>query len=410
MKVTIVVGGRWHAFDLALELERKGHLHKLITNYPAWFVRKWGIPGKRVVSLPLTFFLVKLIYKIGGESLMMRMQWIIHQRFSNQAAKYLEGTQILHAWSGFAEPSLIWAKSKRVPTVLERSSAHILEQSFLLESEYSRLGSRWNHTHLKIEEMECREYDLASVISVPSRFVQDTFKKRGFLEPKVRKHLLGANLNKFQPSPRLNQFPKDRIRNGLKILFAGSLTPQKGVHDLLEGFKSFSSSSSSLTLLGGGMSREIDQIIRRNNDKRILLPGHQSQDKLINYYLDHDVLVLPSIQDGFGMVLAQALCCGLPIISSTNTGGVDLLELDGLSPRKTTFGEHSCLEYSAGWIIPTRSPEILSSIFQYLLENPEVLLHKKSASLHLRNTDISWDSYASALCSTYSSLLDHGIS
>ena len=36
MKVTIVVGGRWHAFDLARELERQGHLHRLITNYPGW--------------------------------------------------------------------------------------------------------------------------------------------------------------------------------------------------------------------------------------------------------------------------------------------------------------------------------------------------------------------------------------
>ena len=293
MKVTIVVGGRWHAFDLALELETKGHLHKIITSYPAWFVRKWGIPGNKIVSLPLIFFLVKLIYKIGGEPLMMKMQWVIHQRFANQAAKHLEGTEILHAWSGFAEPSLIWAKSRQVPAVLERSSAHILEQSFLLQSEYTRLGSVWNHTHPKIEEMECREYDLASIVSVPSTFVQDTFKKRGFLESKVRKHLLGANLTKFQPRLNSKQYPNDRSTNGLKILFVGSLTPQKGVHDLLWAFKSFRSSSSSLTLLGGGMSTEIEQIVRQNNDKRILLPGHQYQDNLIHYYLDHDVLVLP---------------------------------------------------------------------------------------------------------------------
>ena len=186
LKVTIVVGGRWHAFDLAGELERKGHLHKLITNYPSWFVRRWGISETKIVSLPLTLFLVKLIYKIGGEALMMKMQWIIHQRFANQAAKFLEGTEILHAWSGFAEPSLKWAKSRKIKTVLERSSAHILEQSSLLRDEYLRLQSSWNHTHPKIEEMECREYCLASIISVPSLFVKEHLQNGGMLSLKSK--------------------------------------------------------------------------------------------------------------------------------------------------------------------------------------------------------------------------------
>ena len=39
MKVTIVVGGRWHAFDLARELHKHGHLLRIITNYPTWFVK-----------------------------------------------------------------------------------------------------------------------------------------------------------------------------------------------------------------------------------------------------------------------------------------------------------------------------------------------------------------------------------
>ena len=55
MKITIVVGGRWHAFDLAQQLHAHGHLHRLITNYPRWFVMRWGIPAEKVVSLPFTF-------------------------------------------------------------------------------------------------------------------------------------------------------------------------------------------------------------------------------------------------------------------------------------------------------------------------------------------------------------------
>ena len=55
MKITIVVGGRWHAFNLARKLYAKGHLHRLITNYPSWIVSRWGILIERVVSLPRHF-------------------------------------------------------------------------------------------------------------------------------------------------------------------------------------------------------------------------------------------------------------------------------------------------------------------------------------------------------------------
>ena len=40
MKVTIVVGGRFHAFDLAQQLEKKGYLLNIITSYPFWKINK----------------------------------------------------------------------------------------------------------------------------------------------------------------------------------------------------------------------------------------------------------------------------------------------------------------------------------------------------------------------------------
>ena len=109
MKVTIVVGGRWHAFDLAKELYLKGYLYRLITNYPYFAIKKWGIPKEYIVSLPTTFFLVKAIYWLGGESLMMKCQWIVHSWFARQASKYLKGSELIHAWSSWAEPSFRWA-------------------------------------------------------------------------------------------------------------------------------------------------------------------------------------------------------------------------------------------------------------------------------------------------------------
>ena len=199
MKITIVVGGRWHAFDLANELNKQGHLHRLITNYPTWFVKKWGVPPEKVISLPFTFWVVKAIYKIGGEKLMMRCQWRVHHWFAERAANYLSGSELVHGWSQWSEPSFEWAQARGIPTVLERSSAHILEQSRLLHEEHERLGLKWTATHPKIEKMELREYKLCTSIAVPSLFVQRSFIQRNLPVKKLFRNALGVNLNCFKP-------------------------------------------------------------------------------------------------------------------------------------------------------------------------------------------------------------------
>ena len=99
MKITIVVGGRWHAFNLAEKLEEKKCLHRLVTSYPLWYVRKWNIPKDKIKSLPLQFYLTKLSYKIGGNWLVMRLQWPLHQLFAQNAKKYLIGSELIHCWA-----------------------------------------------------------------------------------------------------------------------------------------------------------------------------------------------------------------------------------------------------------------------------------------------------------------------
>ena len=199
MKVSIVVGGRWHAFDLARELHSAGYLHRLITNYPKFKTRQWGIPDEKVVSLPLSFILSKLIYKIVGESFVRKQQFFLHNLFAIEAARHLEGSSLIHGWSSFSEPSILWAKKRDIPFILERSSAHMTVQCQLLREEYSNLGLTWHETHPKIVAQELREYDLADRVAVPSLFVKRTFIERNFPEDKIVYNSFGTNLQNFFP-------------------------------------------------------------------------------------------------------------------------------------------------------------------------------------------------------------------
>jgi glycosyltransferase involved in cell wall biosynthesis len=77
---------------------------------------------------------------------------------------------------------------------------------------------------------------------------------------------------------------------------------------------------------------------------RARFDGHVPELQLRESYAWADILVCPSIQDGFAVVLSHAQAAGIPFIASTNTGGPDLLAMGG-----------------KGWIVPIRSAEAIEA-------------------------------------------------
>ncbi len=397
MRITIVVGGRWHAFDLARELEEKNHLHRIITNYPRWVVRRWGIPNRKIVSLPLTFWLIKAIYKLGGEDLMMRCQWIVHSRFAKRAAKHLEGSELIHGWSSFSEPSLQWAQKNNIPTILERSSAHILEQSSILREEYASLGLQWTSTHPSIEKMEQREYNLCTKITVPSRFVECSFLDRGYQRNKLYRNALGVNTNQFEPPTKS---PEPPINTGLKAIFAGTLSVQKGVHHLLKAFAEAGLEGSQLILLGNA-SKDLDHLLNHQPDNVILM-GHRPQNELCNHYQRAHCFVIASVQEGMAMVQMQALACGLPLICTKHSGGEDLLRMQDSNPRKINMG---ITEYNAGYVVPIRSSDVIAWCLRELALKPGLWEVKRQSALEIGKNELSWAKYGARTIQNYEELL-----
>ncbi|MEB3316916.1 MAG: glycosyltransferase family 4 protein [Cyanobacteriota bacterium] len=411
MRITIVVGGRWHAFDLARHLHHRGHLHRLITTYPRWFVKRWGIPAEKVVSLPLAFVVVKAIYKLGGEALMMRCQWWVHSWFARGASRHLEGSQLIHGWSQWSEPSLRWACQRGVPTVLERSSAHILEQSRLLREEHQRLCLPWPATHPRIEAMELREYGLCTTVAVPSLFVERSFLARGFPPERLFRNGLGVDLSRFRPPDR----PPPPPSLGLRVVYAGSLSVRKGLPDLLAGFAAAKLPGAELLLLGGG-GEGLDALLARQ-PAAVRRLGHRPQAELVAHYGTAHCFVMASIEEGMAMVQMQALACGLPLICTPNTGGEDLLRLQGTTPRIDPLEERSgagaadpspILEFPAGWVVPIHAPEAIAHCLRRLSREVGLWEGKRRAALELAQGALGWDAYGERAIVHYRSLLSDG--
>lgn len=392
MKVSIVVGGRWHAIELARELHKVGLLHRLITNYPKFKTRRWGVPDYKVVSIPLTLVLNKAIAKIGGDSLLRKSLPFLYQLFARDAARHLEGSTLIHGWSSFCEPSLKWAKQNSVPLILERSSAHIKAQSELLTQEYQQLGLVCKEIPPKLIDIEMEEYSLADKVAVPSFFAKRTFLEQGFSKERLIHNPFGTNLKTFSPGVKQEQI--------FRVVYAGSLGIRKGIHYLVKAFMKANIPNSELCLIGGATPET--PLLLSGADERVKCTGHIPEPKLADYYRNSSVFVMPSIEDGFGYVLAQALACGLPLICTTNTGGEDLLRIQGAEPVKRDLNIE---EYPAGYLVPPRNSDAIASLLQLLASNPDLLKQKQQAALSFQEKDLSWEQYTQRTIKEYQKVL-----
>ena len=393
LQISIVVGGQWHAFDLAREFYRQGNLHRLITTYPKSRTRKFNIPDAKVVSLPLSLFLHKSLEYMGGEQLTNKFQYFNCQLFAQLAWRYLQCSDIIQGWSSFCEPAIHWAKSAHIPFVVYRGSAHIQVQNHLLKAEYQKLGLSWPGTHPETIKQELREYQLADYICVPSSFVQASFISRGFPHNRLFCNLLGADLGKFYPLEEQPNLPNFRV------IYAGSLTVRKGIHYLIKGFQQADIPGSQLYLVGG-ITPETHFLLGKKDD-RVHCTGQLPQAELANYYHKSSVFVMPSIEEGMATVQAQALACGLPLVCTTNTGGEDLLRLSGVAPRKI---ENGIREYPAGYVVPVGDSQAIATCLTLLAGNPEYYANKRAAALMLRENNLSWQNCAQRATDFYKSL------
>lgn len=379
-QITLVVPGRWHAFDLAKELEALGALHRIVTNYPRSRTRRWSIPDAKVVSLPLTLLFTKLAWKLGGERFATRQSFRINDRFARSAARQLGAPDLVHAWSGAAEPSLLAARARGIPTALERSSSHMTEQCRILRDEYASLGLRWEETPHATVERELREYAVAERVFVPSLFVERSFRARAFPAGKLFRNGFGVDVSRFTPATK-----PDRT---FRVIYAGTLSVRKGIHHLVRAFREADLPEAELLLVGGGLP-ETDRLIGAA-DPRIRRLGHVPQAELPALYRTASVFAMASVEEGQALVQAQALACGLPLVCSTNTGGEDFLALGGAGTPRADRG----IEFPSGFVCEAGDARAMANVLRELAADPARLEAKRTAAAALAQRDLSWRRYA----------------
>ena len=153
------------------------------------------------------------------------------------------------------------------------------------------------------------------------------------------------------------------------VLFAGRLIPEKGVFDLLEAYAKLDAevrSKVGLVFAGDGISRtELERRAKVISPGTICFPGFAHRENLAGFYAYAEALILPTHSDPWGLVVNEAMACGLPIIVSSVAGCAPDLVEDG----------------GNGYVVPPRDSVRLRAAIDSLVRNPE--LRQKMAARSL---------------------------
>lgn len=393
MKVTILVPGRWHAFDLARELNQRGALELLVTSYPKVKTRQWGIPDERVRSIFWHYLLTRGVWEAGGEGLDIRMGHYLFSLFGRASLRHVLDCGLVHAWAGAGLESLLAPGRARRTIVMDRASAHRVEQDQILSEESRRWGKSRPVRPGKMVERELAEYEQCDGVIVPSLFVEESFRRQNFPKHKLHRSCLGVNAQTF---PRKASDEPSEI---FRALYVGSLSLRKGTHHLLEAFRSAQLPNSELRLIGGQRRDWVE--FGHPSSPGVHWLGHLPQPHLAGHYQKASVFVMPSLEEGQAMVQLQALACGLPLICTTHTGGEDLLQLGG--PAKNPA--EGIREYPAGFVVPAGQAAPLAWCLRKLHSDPGLLAEKRAATARIPVEQFSWSAYAERNLAIYEKIL-----
>ena len=190
-------------------------------------------------------------------------------------------------------------------------------------------------------EQKRKEMALADLVLVPSTFVRRSIEQ--FVEKRVALAPYGVDLEFWQPAQR------QKVGGPLRFIYAGQSSLRKGIPVLFEAWRDAELKDATLELVG---SWEFTDARRRELPSGVAFTGPISADALREKYQSSDVFVFPSFFEGFGLVISEAMACGLPVIASDATAGPDLL--DSSTGRVIPAGDKDALVGELRWFAAHR--------------------------------------------------------
>jgi len=390
MKVVVAAGGRFHALHLANQLEKRGALKKLFsfsyTKKDQNFISKELVCNYNFVKY-LDFSFSKFhLNKFFYKSKFNIFKDNLFDFWLSKNIDQIQGSDIFVGWTNYFLKSLPQIRKTGAKVIAESGSCHIKYQAKLLAEEYDKWGLYYPAVR---QENICKivqEYEQADYIMTISDFVYKSFLKQGICKDKLLQVPCGVDVEFFLQKSREKEVESD---GKFRVICVGLLCLRKGIQYLIQAWNKLNlPKNETELLLVGNLQDDFKKILKDIKIvKNVVFYGSVNKNCLAELYKKSSLFVLPSVEDGFGMVIGEAMASGLPVICTDHTAGVDLVE----------DGKH-------GFIISARDAEALSEKILWCYKN-----RQESKQMGKKGQEriklFSWDNYGEKIFQIYKKIL-----
>jgi len=369
MKAVIVHRGARDAYQAALALAERGRLECLVTDFywpadrwwahaiekllPARAIRalrlRWasGIASGKVKCCWLSGLVSFSLDRLPGAPFRLRQQatrWA-DRSLGEAAGKLAKRKQAALLSYSYYGSSAFASAGPSTPRLLFQLHPHPVSVRRILERELHQhpdcAGSLKKEWELALPEQDFKrlanEAALAQHWIAASSFTRATLAQNGIDPSRIHVVPYGVDSRHFRPP---SQRKLDRSRP-LRLLFVGTINQRKGIKYLLQALELLPGLPLEVTVCG----RPVDDLaLFRQFADRVRIRPSVSASELLECYQEAELFVFPSVAEGFGQVLLEAMASGLPVLSTTHTAAPDLIR-EGIE----------------GFVVEPRRPDLLAN-------------------------------------------------
>jgi len=252
--------------------------------------------------------------------------WELYRYGSSLSVNDIDLIHLQHIWNPYIQVMAYWANKKKIPYII--TPRGMLEPWILAQNPWKKKLGLFLYQKKAIQRAVC--------LHATAQMEADNIRALGFNNPI---YIIPNGID-------LSNVKESKKKYGTKkIVFLSRIHPKKGIEILLEAWRNCNTEGWTLDLAGNGDAIYIENLSQSAQDlKNVHFVGAMYEQSKWNFLQSADVMVLPTYSENFGIVVAEALAVGVPVITTTGTPWEDLES------------------YNCGWWIDLSAENLISTL------------------------------------------------
>lgn len=312
----------------------------------------------------------------------------ICHNLDNKVAKYViknkEKIGGIYAYEDLALQTFSIAKKYNIKCLYDLPIGYWRAMRSLLNEERGKnpawamtLGG-FNDSEKKLERKD-KELQLADKIYVASSFTKKTLEMYPGKLADVEVIPYGF------PPVNIQRKYDDIKKRKIKVLFVGGLSQRKGISYFFDAIKDFENKIE-VTVVGRGDLNKCPSLKKALSNVNYI--SSLPHDEILKLMSNQDLFIFPSLFEGFGLVITEAMSQGTPVITTDRTCGPDIIH----------HGQD-------GWIVKAGSSTPIKILLNQFIDNPDLLINAGKMAMHTASQR-PWSIYEKELAESVNKFLN----